>query len=135
MKLLLVGLWVTLVALGTAYGMAIYMPAGGASAKATAPALLYQKTRVLNVPMVANYTGDGPAIKALPIPPDVYLLDEAFRSLYGDPTLDFTNLGRYDLGKLTRHLVSSTNDHLGSPVLKDVLIEQFSYISKDSLKR
>ncbi len=55
MKVILVGLWVTLVALGTAYGVAVYMPSSTGQAKAAAAVVLQsQKTRVLNVPIVTD---------------------------------------------------------------------------------
>ena len=144
MKIVLIGLWVVLVALGSAYGVAIYLPQAAAAKADAAPKLQYQKTRVINVPLIADgvvqgfmamqfvYTIDGEALKLLQIPPEVYLLDEAFRTIYTDKSLDFRNLERYDLTKFTAHLVESTNTHIGQPLIKDVLIQNFSYISKDT---
>lgn len=147
MKLLFVGLWVTLVALGTAYGVAVLAPsAGGAADKPAAVSLQSQKTRVINVPMVVDgavqgfvamqfvFTADAASLKTLPVTPEVYLLDEAFRTLYSDPGLDPRHVEKYDLRRLTTHLVQSTNDRLGAPLVKDVLIENFSYIDKDAGK-
>ena len=146
-KLLIVGVWITIVALGAAYGAAIYLPALLAP-KATAAAVLQvQKTRVLNVPMIAKgavqgfmamqfaYTIDDATLKTLHVPPEVYLLDEAFRTIYSDSTLDFHNIEKYDLPRFTAHLVEATNAHLGAPLIKDVLIEQFSYISRETMDR
>ncbi len=146
MKLLAIGVWVILVALGTTYGVAVYLPAMSSSKPAAALALQYNKTRAMNVPMIAKgvvqgfmvvqlgYTVDATVLKGLQLPPEVYLLDEAFRSLYADTTLDFKNLTTFDLPKFTAHLVTVTNERLGAPVLKDVLIDQFSYVSKDMAK-
>ena len=148
MKLLVSGLWVAAVALGTAYAVALYLPGGsGAEAAAAPPAVLQtQKTRVINVPMVADgalrgfvaaqfvFTEDTTLLKTLQVPPDVYLLDEAFRAIYSDAGLDPRHVERYDLQKLTARLVKSTNDRLGAPLIKDVLIENFSYIDKDAAK-
>lgn len=147
MKLLIIGVWVTLVALATAYVAAVIIPGRAEASKvAAAVSLQYTKTRVLNVPMIAGgvvqgfmavqlgYTVDEAVLKAVHVPPEVYLLDEAFRALYADKALDFRDLAKYDLAKLTSRLVTATNDHLGAPVFKDVLIEQFSYISKETAK-
>lgn len=147
MKLLFIGVWVTLVALATAYAAAVIVPSRAEANKvAAAVSLQYTKTRVLNVPMISGgvvqgfmavqlgYTVDEAVLKAVHVPPEVYLLDEAFRALYADKALDFRDLAKYDLSKLTTRLVGATNDHLGAPVIKDVLIEQFSYISKESAK-
>ena len=149
MKVLVTGLWVVLVALGTAYGVALYLPGGSDAAKAAtaAPVVLQtQKTRVINVPVVVQgalcgfvvaqfvFTEDGNLLKTLQVPPDVYLLDEAFRAIYSDTSLDPQHVEKYDLQKLTARLVKSTNDRLGAPLIKDVLIENFSYIDKDAGK-
>lgn len=144
MKVLLVGLWVTLVALGTAYGVAVYMPSTTGQAKAASAVVLQsQKTRVLNVPIVTDgqvrgfmavqfvFTTDANLAKALQVPPEVYLLDEAFRTIYADSSIYLNHDEKYDLKKLTSHLVESTNAHLGVPMIKDVLIENFEYIDKD----
>lgn len=147
MKVFLVGLWVTLVALGTAYGVAVYLPSSTGSTKAAAAVVLQsQKTRVLNVPIVTDgqvrgfmavqfvFTTDASLAKALQVPPEVYLLDEAFRTIYADSAIYLNHDEKYDLKKLTSHLVESTNAHLGAPMIKDVLIDNFQYIDKDSGK-
>ena len=144
MKVILVGLWVTLVALGTAYGVAVYMPASTGQAKAAASLVLQsQKTRVINVPMLSDgqvrgfmavqfvFTTDASLAKTLQVSPEVYLLDEAFRTIYADSATYLNHDEKYDLQKLTSHLVESTNAHLGVPMIKDVLIENFEYIDKD----
>lgn len=149
MKVVLVGLWVIIVALGATYGAAVYLPVQTSSAKAAAvpSGLQYDKTRVLNIPMIADgvvqgfvavqfaFTLDGATLKSLKVPPEIYLLDEAFRTIYTDERLDFHHLEKYDLAKLTSHLVEATNAHLGAPLIKEVLIENFSYIDKDGNKR
>ena len=147
MKLFMSGLWVTLVALGTAYGVALYLPSDAAgAAKPAAVVLQSQKTRVINVPVVMDglvrgfvamqfvFTMDGNVLKGLPVAPEVYLLDEAFRTIYSDPGLDPHHVEKYDLKALTAHLVQSTNERLGAALVKDVLIENFSYIDKDAGK-
>lgn len=148
MKLLMTGLWVVLVALGSAYGVALCGSAGSDPAKAAAAPLMLQtqKTRVINVPVVAGgavrgfvaaqfvFTQDGNLAKTLQIPPDVYLLDEAFRALYSDTALDPQHIERYDLKRLTAELVKAVNARLGVPLIKDVLIENLSYIDKDAGK-
>ena len=144
MKLLISGVWVTAVALGSAYGMAHFMPPGGDAAKAAPAAVLQsQKTRVINVPVITGgalrgfvsvqfvFTLDANLQKNLQVPPEIYLLDEAFRALYTDATLDPAHVEKYDLQKLIARLVKGTNDRLGVPLVKDVLIENFVYIDKD----
>ena len=142
MKLFAVGLWVVLVALGCTYAAAVYLPPPGSHAPAPVQ-LQVQKTRVINVPIIVDggvqgfmsmqfaYTIDANTLKSLQVPPEVYLLDEAFRAVYTDNTLDIRHVEKYDLGQLTHQLVETTNAHLGAPLIKDVLIENFSYVGKD----
>lgn len=148
MKLLFAGFWAGAVALGAAYGAAVFLPGGPDSAKAAPPPVVLQtqKTRVINVPLVVGgalrgyvaaqfvFTQDGNLAKTLQVSPDVYLLDEGFRALYADTSLDPDHVERYDLKKLTATLVKAVNERLGVPVVKDVLIENFSYIDKDTSK-
>ena len=146
MKLLAVGLWVVLVALGCTYAAAIYMPQSTGQGAAQVQ-LQVQKTRVINVPIIVEgavqgfismqfaYTIDAATLKSLQVPPEIYLLDEAFRAVYTDRTLDTHHVEKYDLAQLTQRLVETTNAHLGAPLIKEVLIENFSYVSKDVNKR
>ncbi len=46
---------------------------------------------------------------SLPVPPDAFLLDEAFRIIYSDSKLDFHHLERYDVAGLTKQLVQKVN--------------------------
>ncbi len=150
MKLLLTGLWIVLVALGAAYGGALYLPSGSepstASSAPSAPVIQTQKTRVINVPVVIDgmlrgyvaaqfvFMQDVNLGKTLQVAPDIYLLDEAFRAIYSDTSLDPRHVEKYDLKALTARLVKATNDRLGVPLIKDVLIDNFSYIDKDAGK-
>lgn len=144
MKALILGLWAVMVTLGATYAAAVYLPAHSNGGSEQSLVLQHEKTRVLNVPMVADggvqgfvamqfeFTVEAAALKTLAVPPEVYLADEAFRTVYADTTIDFRDLKKYDLTSLTRHLVDSTNARLGVPLIKDVLIVDFSYIPKVS---
>ena len=143
MKAFLVGLWVLAVALGSSYAVAIVATPGKPDAASGKPALEVQKTRVINVPMIADgavrgfivaqfaYTVESGKAKALSVSPEVFLLDEAFRAVYTDDKLDFLHLDKYDIGGLTKHLVAATNARLGEDVVHDVLVQDFTFISKE----
>ncbi len=143
MKVILVGLWVAVVALGAAYGVAMALPPPGA-AKADAPVKLEaQKTRVISVPMIADgtpqgfvtmqfaYTVDADLLKSVKVPPEIYLIDNVFRTVYSDPTLDFRHLEQYDVNKLIARVTQATNERLGVPLVKDILIDSFAFVPKD----
>ena len=144
MKLFLIGLWLTLVALGSTFAAATYLSRPEAKAATPAATLEHQKTRVLNVPVIADgvvqgfvsvqfvFTIDGTALKSLPVPPEVYVLDEAFRTIYADSSIDFKHLERYDIPKLTDRIVKATNEHLGAPLIREVLVSDLNYSPKEA---
>lgn len=148
MKTFVVGLWVLLVSLGTSFAVATQGGDGGSSQPAAdKPSLQLEKTRVLNVPIIAdgavrgfivaqfNYTVDAAKAKSVPVSPEAFLLDEAFRTIYTDDHLDFLHLEKYDVGALTSHLVASANQRLGARIVHDVLIQDFTFISKEENER
>ncbi len=148
MKLLMVGIWACVVTLGSAFG-ALYMQKskllGHGSEEAHAVQEL-KKTRPLSVPMIADgrvngyvivqfaYTIDEASGKKVSLAPDVFLLDEAFKALYGDPNLDFRKLAKYDVASLTKTMVSGVNTRMGIKLVNDVMVSEFAYVSKDDIK-
>jgi hypothetical protein len=144
MKGFIIGVWVLIVALASSYAVTYFdngkKPAGVEQAAVT---LQFDKTRVINVPMISQgsvqgfivaqfgYTVDAAMMKKTPVSPEAFLLDEAFRTLYSDDHLDFAHLERYDINKFTKHLVQSTNERLGANLVKSVLIQDFTYFSKE----
>jgi hypothetical protein len=108
--------------------------------------LEHKKTEPINVPMIANgkiegyvvaqfvYLADAHSLKQLPVPPDVFVADEAFRTLYST-SLDFRHLDKYDLGALAETLVAKVNQRLGADIVKEVLVEQFIYVPRSDISR
>ena len=147
MKAFVIGLWVLAVALGTSYAVAIVETPARPDPSSAKAALDVQKTRVINVPMIAGgavrgfivaqfgYTVEAAQAKALSVSPDAFLLDEAFRAIYTDDKLDFLHLDKYDINGFTGRLVAATNKRLGAPIVHDVLIQDFTFISKEENER
>jgi hypothetical protein len=107
----------------------------------------YRKTRVINVPVIADgallgyvivqliYAIDANAAGKLSVNPDAFVLDIAFRKLYGDPGLDFRHLDRYDVGGLTREIAVLMNEKFGAGMVKEVLVQDFAYMPKEQAPR
>ena len=143
MKIFLVGLWLTLVALGATYGAALMAPAGQQAEAHTETTLQTEKTKTISVPIIMNgalqgyvgmqfsYVVEAAAARSVPVSPAIYLLDAAFSDVYMDKTTDFDHLERMDLPAFTKRLASETNARLGAPLVRDVLIESFNYTPKD----
>jgi hypothetical protein len=149
LKLILIGLWVCVVTLGSSYA-ATWWKAGRvdpAVREEVSGGTEYKKTKVINVPMVADgsvqgyimaqfvFTVDAGVLKGMTVQPDVFLQDEAFRTLYSDDKLDFRHLEKYDISSLTKTLVQKVNERLEVKLLKDVLIQEFNYVSRDDMKK
>ena len=81
------------------------------------------------------YTEDPVVAKQLSVPPEAFLLDEAFKRFYSDTTLDFKHLERYNLSGFTKDLAKAVNKRLDGEVIKDVLVDEFNYVSKDEISK
>jgi hypothetical protein len=148
-RLVLAGLWVCILTAGTSYAVAYWKENGSTlSAKEEyLEGLQHLKTRVLSVPMVENgavqgyivarfaYTVEAKTMHQLAVPPEPYVVDEAFRRIYADERLDFRKLARYDLSILTAAIKQRVNERMQAEIVQDVLIEDFNYVSREEFQR
>jgi len=148
MKLLAAGVWMTITMLISGYGTAQYIASRnhtGDDAEAAFVGLDYETVSPVNVPILYEgtiqgyvvaklvFTADGETLRRLPVPPHPFLVDEAFRALYSDETLDFQHLERFDLDAFVARLKEQTNTRLGQAVVRDVLVEEFNYFAKEDI--
>lgn len=148
-RLVLAGLWVCILTAGTSYAVAYWKENGSVLAprEEYLDGLQYQKTRVLSVPMVENgavqgyivarfvYTVEAKTLQQLAVPPEPFVVDEAFRRIYADERLDFRKLARYDLSILTAAIKQRVNERMQADVVQDVLVEDFNYVSREEFQR
>jgi hypothetical protein len=148
-RLLLAGIWVCVLTAGTSYAVAYWKENGGLLPQKDEylDGLQYQKTRALSVPMVENggvqgyivarfvYTVDARTMHQLSVPPEPFVVDEAFRKIYADERLDFRKLARYDLSILTASIKQRVNERMRADVVQDVLIEDFKYVSREEFQQ
>jgi hypothetical protein len=98
-----------------------------------------RKTHEMNVPrikdgavkgyavMLLSYTVDMNALKTAAMAPDSILVDEAFRYVYNDDTIDFDHLDRFDLAKMSKALIRAVNARVKADVVVDVGVQEFTY--------
>jgi len=148
-KLVLVGLWACVMTLASSYGASYWKANQAAKAATEQPAhpVEFKKTREFTIPKIAEgsiqgyiiiqltYSLDTELLKSNDAPAEAFLLDEAFRMIYSDDSIDFNNLKRYDLGKFAKGLVQAVNARMSAAVVKDVLIQEFNYMSKADMKK
>ncbi|MBC8128986.1 MAG: hypothetical protein H7Y08_01540 [Rhizobiaceae bacterium] len=146
-KLIAIGIWVCVASLGSSYVVASLQ---GGAAKEEKPAdyfvgLDYRSTNGITVPIVAKdkirgyvlasfvYTIDGETASALKVPPDPFILDEAFRAVYTTSGFDFEKPEQFDLVALTSSIKEAVNARYKEEIVREVLIEQFDFLPKDGL--
>ena len=143
------GVWACIVTVGASLGISYWKESHAALApkQEYAEGLTYEKTRVINVPMIAEggvqgyvvaqlvFTADAKVLRQSPVPPESFVVDEAFRNIYGDEKIDFRNLSRYDLAHFAQTVREHVNRRLQADVLQDVLVQDFNYVSKDQIRR
>ena len=145
-KLIGIGVWAALVALGSSYVMAsVFAPTPEAEASKVPTyfeGLDYKSTDSITIPMISNesikgyilarfvYTIDGKLGNTLKVPPDPFILDEVFRRLYATDNFDFDRPEKFDLTALTSSVRDSVNARFGIELMHELLVEQFDYIAK-----
>jgi hypothetical protein len=109
------------------------------SAAPVARATEARKTHEINVPrikdgvikgyavMLLSYTVDLSAVRTAAMAPDSILVDEAFRYVYNDDTIDFDHLDRFDFAKMSKALAQAVNARVKSDVVVDVGVQEFTY--------
>ena len=149
LRLVLAGLWLCILTAGTSYAVAYWKENGSLlpAKEEYLDGLQYQKTRTLSVPMVENgnvqgyiiarfvYTVEARALHELTVPPEPFVVDEAFRRIYADESLDFRKLARYDLSMLTAAIKRRVNERMRADIVQDVLIEDFNYVAKEEFQQ
>jgi hypothetical protein len=146
-KLILVGVWACLVTLASSYATTFVRAAHARSIADPAQPMESRKTKEINIPKISKgavegyvviqfvYVANAEAVKKLPVPPDAFVVDEAFRYIYNDDTIDFKNPRKYDLQLLSKNLIRNVNARLKSDVVVDIAIQEFSFLSSSDVKQ
>lgn len=147
MKLLATGVWASVVTLGATFGVLEWQKGHAAHEGAgTEKKLEELRTKAINVPIIGGgtiqgymvaqfvFTVDAHALEKVPITPEVYLLDEAFKTIYAGEQVNFQNMKKQDLPLLAKKLGENVNKRLGVDMVQDVLIDQLSYIPKKDVR-
>lgn len=144
--------WAALVALGANFGVASWQQKKAAAAAAPQPAgaadaTEIRKARSLNIPILhageiqgyvilqIAFAQDVALQKAAKIDPEPYVLDEAFRLVYGDKKLQLRDMERYDLDGLRKQLLERIRARLQGDIVRDVMLQEFNYVLKSDIRQ
>jgi flagellar basal body-associated protein FliL len=105
------------------------------------------KTHMISVPILTDgqvlgyvvarlqFTADADLIKASSVQPEAFVADQAFRLIY-ETTPDDIKKGRKRVFKeLSANIISGVNARLGRDVVKDIMIDSWTYLSKQDMMR
>jgi hypothetical protein len=148
-KLIASCVWISLLTSAAAYATifvsGIHAVSPPPKEQSSSPAMEYKKLPAISIPMIADGAVQGYVVAELgytydqnakaPIPPDAYLLDETFRKVYSDTTIDFRHLEKYDVNGMTRYLAQRVNQRLHAAVVKDVLVQAMNFVPKSDIPK
>jgi hypothetical protein len=147
-KFVIAAIWICAVTVGSIF-FAFSSTSEKPEAAAPAPffgGLDYVKTDVISVPIVKDggvagyfiarfvYTADPARLAAMTVPAEAMLIDEVFTYLYSNPAIDFSRAERLDIDAFRNGLRDSINKRLGEDLIKEVMMEQVDYLSKQEIR-
>lgn len=140
-RIVAVGLWVCLVALGTLMlGIKLNSQPDITSATENAASTVeYDRTEIMSVPILADgkvngyvisqliYTVDSSVKQKMNVPLGIFINDEVFRTFYGSYS-DTKNIEMVKFDDVKKQIIDGVNQRFPEPVIKDLMVEQFNYI-------
>lgn len=86
--------------------------------------------------VIANlvFTADARTLRNLSVPIETFFIDETFRQVYSDEKLDFRKLSKYDVPALLANVKRKVNERMGAEIVRDVLVENFNFVSKSDIR-
>ena len=152
-KFILTGVWLCVITLGMAYGVMTWRAQQVAEEKAAAVHEAKTRgdteqirTKMISVPLVVNgavqgyvlaqftFSLDARLVRSLPVKPDLFLVDESFRLLYGGEAVDFKTLRKADIGTLAKQLKDNVNKRFGSELVREVFVQELNYLPKEQFR-
>lgn len=149
LKLVLTGIWVCAVTLGSVYfsmqsASAPAVPDGEAARRASEQ---YVPGEMITIPVIKegavqgyfltklSFSATKQGINDLPAPLRQMVTDELYDLLVGSKLIDVADTGTFDLPTFKTTVKEGLNKKLGGEVITEVLVEQLEYLTKDDVKR
>lgn len=148
LKLIITGIWVAAVTLGSVYfsiQMAMAPDPDADEAKKKAVQELV-RGEILTYPVIAagsvegyflaraSFITDKTKLEEITLPIPELLTDELYTELVGDKVIRIGENRNFDLRAFKERVKTSLNRRLGSEVVLDVIIEQVDYLTKEEIQ-
>lgn len=148
LKLILTGVWVAVVTLGSVY-FSIQMskapdPADEEARKKAVQELV--RGEVTTFPVITDgkvqgyfltrtsYIVDKTKMPTVTMPVSVLLTDELYTALVGDKVIRVGESKNFDLKAFRERVKEVLNKRLGQDVVMDIVVEQIDYLSKEDIR-
>ena len=82
-----------------------------------------------------QFTADSDLLKESSVQPEAFVADEAFRLIYETAPKDLKVGRKNAIKELSENIASGTNERLGRNVVKDVMIDSWTYLSKQDMMK
>lgn len=145
-KLIATGIWVLVVTLGGVYAAVTLGKKDGEKTVEVVRPPHFVQSETVTLPVVtdgqvsgyflirASLQIDEEAMKDVHVPVPTYLTDELYTLLVGNKLVDVKNAGKFDVAGFKTTIMEGLNARLEKPMVKQVLIEQMDFISKEEIE-
>lgn len=145
LKLLITGVWVCAVTLGTVYFSVQMATKPPVEETAKKPEMELVKGESITVPLISDgavkgyfisrisFMMDKAKIKDIHVPTTELMTDELFSLLAGNKMVNIADVSSFDVHAFRDTIKQDMNKKLGDAFVDDVLVEQLDYLSKDDL--
>ncbi len=147
-KFVLIGAWACFATLASGYATQ-YFRTAYAKSEVEQPAgpSEMKKTKEIDVPKIKDgalkgyivaqfaYSVKAGAPKKLTAFAEALVVDEAFRYIFDDDSVDLGNLKKYDLKKLINTVIKNVNARLKNEAVTDLAIQEFTFLTTAEVKQ
>lgn len=147
-KMLILGIWASVVSLGAAFGVMTWQNSKNDEVVVPQPPVAtLLRTKTISVPILIDgqvrgyvvsrfeFTADPEKMRSSGATPESLVADEAFKVIYSRSASDVQIAKKHDLQALTKSIGDGVNERFGGALIKDVLIESWSYLSREDLEK
>lgn len=144
-RIVLIGLWICGVALGSLYFAVWQNSATAAVASQSKDVLDFGKTDSFSVPIILDgavegyivvqlgYTLDSRVKASVTVPVAPFINDEIFRQFYGRFS-DVKDVQKVEFASVKQSVIDGVNAKFPEPLVRDLLVEQFNYITAKEIR-
>lgn len=147
-KFIAAALWICAATVGAVF---YSYQAAGARGEGEAPKPLlggldYVDTDIISVPLIRDsaikgyfltklvYTVEPAEMAKLSVPASALMTDQVYSYLYSNPQIDFTKASTIDIDAFRKNIRDTINARVGSEIVRDVLVDQVNFLSKDEIR-